>query len=79
MPVQVPSTIFLTYVSLICSEPRSSSASTAPAVSIGQRENDKFADFHISMTGVETVLGRPCPPYSAGAWSAFQPPATNCL
>src|SRR6266481_5875544 len=78
VPVQLPSIIFGRYCSFCCSVPRRINASTAPAVSIVTSEKERLADFHISTTGVETIFGRPCPPCSEGACSAFQPPSTNC-
>src|SRR5438067_13799626 len=78
VPVQLPATIFGRYCFFCSSVPRRINASTAPAVSIVTSEKERFADFHISTTGVETILGSPCPPCSAGACSAFHPPSTNC-
>ena len=40
-------------------------------------ENARFADFHISMTAVDTSFGNPWPPISGSKLSAGQPPATN--
>src|SRR5437660_1538858 len=77
VPVQLPSIIFGRYCFFCSSVPRRINASTAPAVSIVTREKERFADFHISTTGVETIFGSPCPPCSAGACSAFQPASTN--
>src|SRR5437899_13099447 len=79
VPVQLPSIIFGRYCFFCSSVPRRINASTAPAVSIVTREKERFADFHISTTGVETIFGSPCPPCSAGACSAFQLASTNCL
>src|SRR5690242_5646833 len=79
VPVHVPCTIFGKYVFFSCGDPRSSSASTAPVVSSGHSENDRFADFHISITGVATSFGSACPPNSDGNCSAFQPPPMNAL
>ena len=79
VPVQLPSTMFGRKVCFRLSVPLSSSASIAPPVSSGHSENDMFAAFHISITGVATSLGSPWPPNSAGNCSAFQPPSTNCL
>src|SRR5260370_36394998 len=73
VPVQLPSIILGRYCFFCSSVPRRINASTAPAVSIVTSEKERFADFHISTTGVETILGSPCPPCSAGARSAFQP------
>src|SRR4029077_12185056 len=67
------------YSFFCASDPRRISASAAPAVSIVTSENDRFADFHISTRGVDTIFGSPWPPYSVGACRAFQPPATNSL
>src|SRR5207302_3378365 len=77
VPVQLPSIIFGRYRFFCSSVPRRINASTAPAVSIVTSEKERFADFHISTTGVETILGSPCPPCSVGACSAFQPASTN--
>src|SRR5258706_15038559 len=77
VPVQPPSIIFGRYCFFCCSVPRRIKASTAPAVSIVTSEKERFADFHISTTGVETIFGNPCPPCSAGARSAFQPASTK--
>src|SRR5258706_7452009 len=74
---QLPAIIFGRYCFFCPSVPRRINASTAPAVSIVTSEKERFADFHISTTGVETIFGSPCPPYSAGACSAFQPASTN--
>ncbi len=41
-----------------------SSASIAPSVSSGHSANDRFAALSISMQGVPTSLGKPCPPNS---------------
>src|SRR5713226_5592161 len=70
VPVQLPSIIFGRYCFFCCSVPHRINASTAPAVSIVTSEKERFADFHISTTGVETTFG--------GACSAFQPASTNC-
>src|SRR5882762_5456941 len=78
VPVQLPAIIFGRYCFFCSSVPRGINASTAPAVSIVTSEKERFADFHISTTGVETIFGSPCPPCSAGACRAFQPPSTNC-
>ena len=59
VPVQVPSIIFGRKVACCSADPRSSSASIAPPVSSGQSENDRFADFHISITGAATSFGKP--------------------
>src|SRR5258705_8735577 len=77
VPVQLPSIIFGRYCFFCSSVPRRINASTAPAVSIVTSEKERFADFHISTTGVETIFGSPCPPCSAGACSAFQPASTD--
>src|SRR5260221_6312510 len=77
VPVQLPAIISGRYCFLCSSVPRRINASTAPAVSIGTSEKERFADFHISTTGVDTIFGSPCPPCSAGACSAFQPASTN--
>src|SRR6266487_3617637 len=73
VPVQLPAILFGRYCFFCSSVPRRISASTAPAVSIVTSEKERFADFHISTTGVETIFGSPCPPCSAGACRAFQP------
>src|SRR2546430_11963518 len=78
VPVQLPSIIFGRYRFFCSSVPRRINASTAPAVSIVTSEKERFADFHISTTGVETILGSPCPPCSPGASSPFPPPSTTC-
>src|SRR5258706_12362863 len=74
---QLPAIIFGRYCFFCSSVPRRINASAAPAVSIVTSEKERFADFHISTTGVETIFGSPCPPYSAGACSAFQPASPN--
>ena len=77
VPVQVPDTIFSRKVFLSWSLPHSRIASIAPCVSSGQSENAMFAEVIISVTGVDTSLGRPCPPHSGSSGRPFQPPSTN--
>ena len=72
-----PLTIFGKYIARCDSVPRSSSASIAPRVSMGQSANATLAPFHISSMSAESARGKFCPPNSAGQDSAFQPSAAK--
>ncbi len=53
------------------------SASMAPWVNIGQSEKAWLDAFHISLTAVNTTLGKPWPPNSGSQPRPFQPLSTN--
>src|SRR5258708_31798464 len=76
--VQPPWIILGRYCFFCCPVRGRTRASPAPAVSMVTGEKERFADFHIPTTGVETTFGSPCPPCSAGACSAFHPASMNC-
>ena len=59
VPVHSPATIFGRYACFSASEPLSSIASIAPAVSIGQSSKAMFDAFHISSTAAATRCGMP--------------------
>ena len=76
VPDHSPLTSLGRYIAFCAALPWSSSASIAPIDSIGSRLKAKFAVPRFSSTLQPSVLGRPCPPNSAGAEIAFQPCST---
>ena len=60
-------------------EPQAVSSSTALWVRTGLSENARLAELSISWRARPTDAGNPPPPYAAGAVTAPQPAATNCL
>jgi hypothetical protein len=52
-------------------------ASVAPLVSMGHRQNDMFAAFHISESCWESTWGSPWPPKRGSPPTAAQPASTN--
>src|ERR1700704_5752773 len=78
VPVHLPLTRFGRYVSFCASDPWRINDATTPAVSIGQRQNDMLAEFHISDVCAEMICGNPCPPYCGSQLRPVQPPCENC-
>src|SRR5882672_4215915 len=78
VPVHLPDTRFGRYSAFWWSEPWRISAATTPAVSIGHRQNDMLAEFHISEVCAEMMCGSPCPPNCGSQFSPVQPPSENC-
>src|SRR6185436_4708533 len=60
-----------------CCDPAVSSASIAPSVSSGHSAKLRFALLSISMHAAPIVLGKLCPPNSAGCCRPCQPPSPN--
>src|SRR5882672_4510691 len=79
VPVHLPDTRFGRYSAFWWSEPWRISAATTPAVSIGHRQNDMLAEFHISEVCAEMMCGNPWPPYCGSQFNPVQPPCENCL
>jgi len=78
VPVQPPRSSSAGIAFSVASVPRRIKASTAPAVSIVTSEKERFADFHISTTGVRDELREPLAAVLGGRLQRVQPASTNC-
>ena len=77
VPAQTPSTIFGRNFFFCSGEPCVRIAATAPCTSAEYIEKARLEEVRNSLMITVSVEGSPCPPYSAGADSPTQPPATS--
>src|SRR5579872_524278 len=79
VPVHLPLTRCGRNVRFCASDPCLVSEATTPAVSMGHRQNDMLAEFHMSDVCAERIGGKPWPPYAGSQLSPAHPPLENCL